>query len=128
MAVAMRYGSGDNGNRSTGVTMKLLWTNPNPDSNFAAQTVSVNLSGYDFFAIVPIFSVASPNIIPMQVFTCDDSTSHVLAITARSNSNNGGRLITFSTSGLTFTSATYSGSTNNSYAIPYKIYGIRGIS
>lgn len=128
MAVAMRYGSGEGGNRSAGVSMKLLWTNPNPTANFAAQTVALNLSGYDFFAIVPIFSVASPTFIPAQVFPCDDSQTHVMTVTARTNNNNGGRQITFSVSGLAFGSATYSGSTNNSYAIPYKIYGIRGIS
>lgn len=127
MAVAMKYGGG-NGGRNTGVTMTLLWTNPDPTSSFAAQTVSADLSGYSFYGIVPIFSTATPNIIPMQVFPCDDSQNHVMTVTARSNNNNGGRQITFSTSGLTFGAGTYSGSSNNSYAIPYKIYGIKGIS
>jgi len=32
-------------------SMKLLWTNPNPTSNFAAQTLSIDVSDYDFIAV-----------------------------------------------------------------------------
>lgn len=128
MAVAMRYGSGEGGNRSAGVSMKLLWTNPNPTANFAAQTVSLDLSGYDAYGVVSMFSASYQYTMPLCVFPCDINHKAYVMCNARTANNTGGRLINFSTTGLAFEAASYSGSTNNSYCIPYKIYGIRGIS
>lgn len=34
-----------------GMTMDLLWENPEPDAEFPAQTVALNLSGYDFVGV-----------------------------------------------------------------------------
>ena len=56
MPIAMRYGSNNNpsqgatyingGGGGGGVSISLLWTNSAPTSTFAAQTVTVDLSGY----------------------------------------------------------------------------------
>lgn len=134
MPIAMRYGSNDytrSGGASGGgggITMSLLWTNPSPTSSFAAQTVSVDLSGYDAYGVLVLFGTSNPNIVPMQVLPCDSARDGVLSVVARSNNNNGGRLVTFSPTGLTFTACTYNGSSSNAYCIPYKIYGIKGIT
>lgn len=40
-----------NGTIKTGMSIDLLWTNPSPESNFGAQTVSMNLSSYAFVVV-----------------------------------------------------------------------------
>ena len=55
MPIAMRYGGNSNpsqgatyinGGGGDGGSVSLLWTNSNPTATFAAQTVTVDLSGY----------------------------------------------------------------------------------
>ena len=36
---------------NTGSVFELLWTNPSPTSNFAAQTISLDLSSYTFIGV-----------------------------------------------------------------------------
>lgn len=45
----------------TGIQIKKLWTNSSPTSDFAAQTISLSLSGYDFVRIVFVLQTEYPD-------------------------------------------------------------------
>ena len=47
MAIAMQYGDSGVNTQRTGMTIKLLWTNSDPSADFAAQTISLDLSNYN---------------------------------------------------------------------------------
>ena len=134
MAVAMRYGSneftrsgGASGGGSGGITMSLLWTNPSPTSSFAAQTVPIDLSGYDAIGIIPLFSTSVQYPAFMQIYINTPSTV-VLNTYASDSNRQGGRTVTISSNGLQFSAGNYNGSATNSNIIPYKVYGIKGIT
>lgn len=115
---------------SKGEYKTLLWTNPNPTSNFAAQTVLLDLSGCDAVDVVAVVSRTSGKMgtcrlyfgAPVSqslVFLGDDATKHT-------------RDLTLYTDGITFQNGYYqymtSGSsktTDSGQAIPYKIYGVK---
>ncbi len=65
MGVTMRYGSGgEAGNAAAsksggGVVAQKLWINQNPTSTFAAQSVSVDLTGFDYYEIQLRFSTTN---------------------------------------------------------------------
>ena len=101
-----------------------LWTNPDPTSNFAAQTVSVDLSAWTWIAI---------RIIPN---TNNDGDETQFAMVGRSTileaSNYGSnqykymRKATVSTSGVQFSTGyrNTTGTSGTGYAIPQAIYGV----
>ena len=133
MAVAMQYGSNEY-NRSGGasggggISMTLLWTNPDDTVNFAAQKISLDLSSYGAIGIVPRFGVGTRTIMPMQIFEIDDGTEHnMITIQSASYNRTGGRAFTVDSTGVDFEGGNYNGSSGNNYALPIKIYGIRGI-
>lgn len=135
MAIAMRYGSNDyirsrgasGGGSGGGITMSLIWTNPNPTATFAAQTVSLDLSGYDAIGIIPLFSTSVQYPAFMQIYINTPSTV-VLNTYASDSNRQGGRTVTISSNGLQFSAGNYNGSASNGNIIPYKIYGIKGIT
>ena len=115
---------------SKGEYKTLLWTNPNPTSNFAAQTILLDLNGYDAVDVVTVVSRSSGKMGSYRIFfgapvsqgllfLGDDATKHA-------------RNLTLYTDGITFQNGYYqymtSGSsktTDAGQAIPYKIYGIK---
>ena len=119
----------------TGVeTRTLLWTNASPTSAFAAQTISLDLSGYDAVEIeyYGSITVAASYIIKGKIgepfflfgYLNPQSTSAHINLLSRS--------VSTATSGITFeggfskrTSDSTVYSNNNNYCIPYKIYGIK---
>lgn len=117
-------------------TKKLLWTNAKPTSDFATQTVSLTLSGYD---AVEIEYYASTSKAVLDVTKKKIGESSMLTGYLNPQSTNGyinllSRLFDVTTSGITFkagfakrTSDSSTVATNNSYCIPYKIYGIKGV-
>lgn len=105
---------------------KLLWTNPNPASSFAAQTVSLDLSGYDEVQIDIAGTTANT--------TTTQSFSFRVGIGGLSNisaNNIWWRYITPSSTGVEFgtgyVTQTYggNGTTDNGKMIPQRIYGIK---
>lgn len=105
-----------------------LWENASPTSSFAAQTISCDLSGYDFFGVVLRFAAGTADNAMMQIFTVDE-TRKTLVIIANNANRTGGRHVTWSASAktLTFDGAYYNGAANNANAIPVYIYGIKGV-
>lgn len=103
-----------------------LWENASPRTSFAAQTVSVNASGYDQFCVVfcrstttyfymsTIFQVGGGS--TMSLYFGDAGLGTHRDITG-SNSYN-----------IVFGSATYNGARDqNTNLIPFAIYGIKGV-
>ena len=108
----------------------LLWTNASPMTSFAAQTIQLNLSGYDFVKIVFNWYVGqSEGTKFCQDFMCGEKSYAF-------RPDNGGyisiRALTISNSGIAFddcieSQGTAASSTNNSACVPVYIYGIKGV-
>lgn len=108
-----------------GKSLTSLWGNPSPGSNFAAQSIGVDLSDYDYFAVALRFSTGTNDNPPLQVFAVDEVRKE-LPIQGTQSNKNGGRHVTYSIANktLTFDAAYYDGQSNNSYAIPIAVYGV----
>ena len=106
--------------------MKLLWENASTASEFAGQTISLNLSDYD-----------------VVVITASNDTSEIIpvgksgAITTWNGYYISKRTVNVSTSGVQFSAVTkwteygtnkQSETVDNSQAKPNRIYGIKGVS
>lgn len=109
---------------------RLLWTNPNPTSNFAAQTISLDLSGYDAVDVVAVVSRTSGRMGMCRLFVGapvdqslavlgDDATKHARDLTLYSDG------ITFQNGYYQYMASGSSKTTDAGQAIPYKIYGVK---
>ena len=112
------------------MSMKLLWENASPSSAFADQTLSIDLTGYNFVIIPTTSANTSVWIKPNFVFEVGKQSEFILT-----NSNSAfERSIIINNEGITFgkgciyTLATSSKNENNIYVIPQRIYGIKGVS
>lgn len=114
-----------------GTKFKLLWENPKPTSSFAAQTVSVDLSGYDLVAVLHTSNAAatpSPRALAFTQVGCKGLLNHDYApvggyVTSRnfvSKADSVEFLDGYYGSGLNT-----SVSKDNNYSVPIAIYGIR---
>ena len=106
----------------------LLWTNASPGSSFAGQTVQLDLSGYDIVVVLGRVNTTSDNYCSCIAFK---GIGNFLGfVTYHSTASKIGRYrwVTPSDSGVVFSNCTYSsGDTDNANAIPYQIYGIKGV-
>lgn len=127
MSVAMQYGNGSGGQRNTGITMNLLWTNDSPTSNFAAQTVSLDLSGYS--AIVVAFATSTTSgLYAFSNIALKDGNPWFLSFLGGASTYRYGRSATVTNTGVEFSNGYRDGSASSAQAIPLYIYGIRGIT
>lgn len=106
-------------------TSTLLWTNASPTSNFAAQTIAIDLSDYDLYLIDALYEKdSSPHLSTIQKV----GNSGMIVCTTKGNNYNQSRNVTYNSDGsLTFDDANYNGATstsNNNRVVPYHIYGI----
>lgn len=112
----------------------LLWENASPTSKFAAQSVSIMdpSTPYDAFIVVSREFNTSGRHTAEIIYEGIAGAVHCWAST--NNNRNGARNVTINTyySGgvpeyiiAQFAECEYNGSTNNSYCIPYRIYGLR---
>lgn len=121
-----------------GIGVDLLWTNSSPTSSFAAQTLSLDLSGYQAIivesvvdttyladAIVSLFCKIGTSGYMNSIYDVDGSgyTSAYL------------RKFTVSATGVTFKAGVYkysnsstTGTTYNPANVPVRIYGIKGVN
>ena len=114
----------------------LLWTNESPTSEFAAQTISLNLSGYDAVEIICRYSRTDDT---SMRYICDVGNSasmYWFYYTATDRKYTGVRsrnVVSVSTAGVTFDTCSgkagnsTTNTSNNGYIIPVKIYGIKGV-
>lgn len=110
-----------------------LWENPNPTAAYAAQKLSLDLSEYPLVMVTAKFkngtnrdadtyvsAIAAKNIHGMVQFTWGDTTTLT----------NTGRVFKADDSGIQFYNTQRGGtedSSMNSYAVPTRVYGIRGV-
>lgn len=94
----------------------LLWTNSAPTSSFSAQTIPLDLSGYDLILITSENSVsfAENNVGSKRQITYSSTSGQIRH-----------RDFTVATTGITFDAGYGGSSTDNSNCRPYKIYGIK---
>lgn len=123
--------------RITKATVKsdLLWTNTT-GGTFAARTIPLSLSGYDYVQVFFNDNTQSDTIVPAPLLVPlgkkrDAVVFHSLA-SAQANANVGTRSVTATESGVAFGDYAYktypSGSTRtvaNQFCVPYKIYGVK---
>ena len=106
-----------------GMKMDLLWTNPSPTSDFAAQTVSLDLSDYKLVLIMWVTSTSSAlcrSII--SPIAGDEIQDFYLA---KNGTDRYSRQITATSSGISFSPGWLGYADDNSKMIPYMIYGIK---
>ena len=107
-----------------GCDIDLIWENSSPTSSFSAQTVAMDLSEYNYLTLVFKYSTTSAYYNTLAVPT--DGLTYRVTIGNSQNSNNGIRNFTTSATGISFEAGYYNASSNNTYLVPYKVYGIRG--
>lgn len=116
--------------KKKGSTFDLLWTNPNVHAAFPAQTISLDLSNYD--AVLIKMTV---NNLSQYESTTTEGTSicfkgrAVASFNGIINNNyfNLLRVATVSNSGIDFSAGYANMVTNDNYAVPLQIWGIKGI-
>lgn len=115
----------------------LLWSNQSQASGFAAQTLSVDTSAYNYLAIEVAFNEkdlngSQLNFVGMKAKDSGETVVTLTAnlITSSGNYNNARRKLTVSADRSVITSYEgqgNDGATNNNRAIPIKIYGVKGV-
>lgn len=107
--------------------MELLWENASPTSNFAAQTVSLDLSGCD--AVLVEYRLMTSTVFVVSAFV-KIGTSVFANATSATSGTHFQRVTEAKTNGVVFDGA-YNASNsaaNNSVMIPQTIYGIKGVT
>lgn len=116
-------------------TKTLLWTNASPTSEFAAQTISLDLSSYQFVELVSKLTTSN---IGQTVDKCEVGSRVFVekfynATSTSAHATIMHRQIDFGSDSVIFADAKSkvtdenTSTTKNSLLIPYKIYGIKGV-
>ena len=107
------------------VNMKLLWQNPNPSIDFAAQTVTLNSSDYDF--ILAIFATATNGTHTVSaIFPKGYGSAFSFGAVLSGAIQIRGRNITYiSPTSIQFGDANVNGTVNNTYCCPLYLYGFK---
>lgn len=112
-----------------GIDMDLLWENADPTSAFTAQTISLDLSGYQSVIIKFILDNAYSsysNVVTYTLGMVDTYSGIVLmSLTTSGSSREHYRQYTISSSGVAFLGGYRSSDARNSVFVPIEIYGIR---
>jgi len=102
----------------------LLWTNASPTSAFAAQTVALDLSGYDAIILVNMYwtnnSLCRSHYIPIDGNPYGCPVQNYAGAWA-------GRTCTATASGVVFDAGVGTSGIDNSGGLPFEIYGIKGV-
>ena len=105
----------------------LLWTNSNPTAEFAAQTVSLDLTDYAG-VLVEFNSANDQSILATRSYLSKSdiiNKDHFGAGHLGGNAGGVGRNYYINDSGVVFTAAYYLNSVSNNAMIPTKIYGVK---
>lgn len=109
----------------------LVWENPSPTSSFSPQTITLDLSKYQF---IEIYWTQSSNDTVTMTEKCIVGRKGVLVVTTTSKTGTPIttlRSFTINTNNIVFADAAIQRGSettrnwDNSYNIPYKIYGIK---
>lgn len=102
-----------------------LWENASPSSTFAAQTLSLDLSGYD--AVMIFFHNASDSTIYLSTGMIPIGYKTTLAYTTTSGAIYS-RPATASSTGIVFEAGQTGTTSGAKYCVPVRIYGIKGVA
>ena len=133
VSVSMQFGKpgtfGGGASGGGGLSLELLWENPNPSAAFAAQTISLNLSGYNAVLVVAIttpLEKTNPECGFTTAFGFVDSDYDLHLNWGSAGTNRvATRKASISSTGVSFLAGRYNNATKNDYTVPYRIYGIR---
>lgn len=103
-----------------------MWENGSPTSTFTARTVSL-AELEDEFDAVEIYYRHSTTDDRIYCLKAEVGTRTPLTVQGLEYNRTGGRLATVNSNGITFGAASYNTNSNNTYAIPVKIIGIKYI-
>lgn len=111
---------------TVGVVMEKLWENASTTSNFAAQTIALDLSEYQAVYVECLRSTESQVVSGRILLDVGGISGYIMGTTNQFAVTR--REVTVTTTGVTFTGF-YSANTSNgtSNEIPYRIYGIKGV-
>ncbi|MBQ5658679.1 MAG: hypothetical protein IIV02_04015 [Peptococcaceae bacterium] len=107
----------------------LLWENASPTSNFAAQTISVDLNKYNFILVGYAAEASSPNNMQFRILLNDELKTSYIQYISRLNLSY--RKVSIKAEGISFGSGSrsdYGGNTvveDLGAVIPFRIYGIK---
>lgn len=107
-----------------GIEIKKMWSNASSTSKFGSQTISIDLSGYDYVFVRWRWSISDPDMIMSPIKVGTESLLFGVANYRQT------RDVTVKTSGLTFgagANALYNASLspNSEIAIPVEIYAVK---
>ena len=116
-----------------GMQMELLWENASPTSEFAEQTINLDLSEYDMVYIRLIYETTYSRTYGAFIFVGDSHTIESMNHPGSTAENRvwKGRLVEVNKTGIYFTYGVSRTETtitqSNIVAIPTAIYGIKGV-
>ena len=117
-----------------GVSMKSLWTNASPTSNFAAQTISLNLSDYEYVLVRYLYSTDYQGIDQIAIVKVGRDAYLTFTGAASTNIYLSQRTISVGSDSVAFGAPVYKTyastskpTANNKYCIPVEIIGIKGV-
>ena len=109
-------------------TKTLLWTNPNPASNFAAQTINIDLSKYDY-VVIETFRPSGKDYYCNDIIKVGYKKTIIAGWTLANGYGLQGRMFTVEKSsviiGSGYASGTSGNSVNDAVCIPINIYGVK---
>lgn len=109
-----------------GMKNELLWTNPNPTSQFVPQVVNVNTSDYSSFVIIFKAYTTYQGFVQTEVSNIKGLLfGGVTSLSTVSSTGNLSRTFTITNDGFSFDKGHNNNVDDNSCAIPYLIYGIK---
>ena len=114
--------------------MKSLWINASPTSNFAAQTISLSLSGYEYVLVRYLYSTDYQDIDQIAIVKVGKEAYLTFTGAVSTNIYLSQRTISVGSDSVTFGEPVYktyastsNPTTNNKYCIPVEIIGIKGV-
>ena len=107
--------------------MELLWENASPTSDFAAQTVNINFSGYTHYFVEFALSNSYSTVIVPSAITPINKLAMGLYVWGDLSTVAHRRVTAITSTSITFAVAYYNKEINNNALIPTAIYGIKGV-
>ena len=111
---------------SSSLTVDTLWTNASPSSNFANQSIAIDMTDYKLILVSCLYSTSSTN---HMMYILNENDDYYMIWPAYRNYR---RVVTKTSSSLTFEDCVYWGTyasssttTSNSNIIPVNVYGIK---
>ena len=102
----------------------LLWTNPSPTSEFASQTISLDLTEY-VGVIVEFITTAGTNALGSRLYCKKTDNYGNLGAGFTSDNGHARNVLSVNNTGIEFGNALVATSQTNNSVVPIKIYGVK---